>query len=50
MAQNGIRILQNEAVLNTFKTNARQEAAKFDINNIVPLYEEVYEKALAVAH
>ena len=50
MAQNGIRILQNDAVLATFKENARKEAAKFDINNIVPLYEEVYEKALAVAH
>jgi len=50
MAQNGIRILQNDAVLATFKENARKEAAKFDINNIVPLYEEVYEKALAIAH
>lgn len=46
MALNGIKILSEDATLSTFKENARKEAGKFDINNIVPLYEELYEKAL----
>lgn len=46
MAQNAIRILQDDDVLDTFKKNAKREATKFDINNIVPLYEELYEKVL----
>lgn len=46
MAQNAIRILQDDAVLTTFKRNAKREAAKFDIQNVVPLYEELYEKVL----
>lgn len=46
MAQNAIRILQDDAVLTAFKRNAKREAAKFDIQNVVPLYEELYEKIL----
>lgn len=46
MAQNAIRILENDDTLAAFKKNARKEAAKFDIQNIVPLYEELYTKAL----
>ncbi len=46
MAQNAIRILQDDVVLETFKENAKKEAAKFDIQNIVPLYEDLYERAL----
>ena len=48
MAQNALRILEDDKVLENFKTNARKEAAKFDINNIVPIYEGHYEEALAV--
>ncbi|TVZ51103.1 N-acetyl-alpha-D-glucosaminyl L-malate synthase BshA [Dokdonia sp. Hel_I_53] len=46
MAQNAIRILQDDIVLEKFKNNAKKEAAKFDIQNIVPLYEQLYERAL----
>ena len=46
MAMNAIRILEDDKTLETFKVNARKEAAKFDIKNIVPLYEELYERAL----
>lgn len=46
MAMNAIRILEDDDTLETFKENAKKEAAKFDINNIVPLYEELYQKAL----
>jgi N-acetyl-alpha-D-glucosaminyl L-malate synthase BshA len=46
MAQNAIKILENEDNLKKFKTNALKVAHKFDINNILPMYEELYEKAL----
>ena len=49
MAQNAIRILEDDKILEEFKTNAKKEAAKFDIQNIVPLYEELYERALVKA-
>ena len=46
MAQNAIRILEDDDTLEKFKTNARKEAAKFDIQNIVPLYESLYKRVL----
>lgn len=46
MAMNAIRILEDDVTLETFKENAKKEAAKFDINKIVPLYEQLYRKAL----
>ncbi len=46
MAQNAISILQDEKTLSEFKKKAMQTALKFDTKNIVPLYEEVYEKAM----
>lgn len=45
MANNAIKILSDDAVLEEFKQNAVQTAQKFDILNILPLYEEVYENA-----
>ncbi|MGS2740616.1 N-acetyl-alpha-D-glucosaminyl L-malate synthase BshA [Sinomicrobium sp. M5D2P17] len=49
MAHNAIKLLTDEEKLETFKKNARKEAAKFDIENIVPLYEEIYQRAFTVA-
>lgn len=49
MALNGINILKDANTLEAFKGRAKKESAKFDINNIVPLYEELYEKALVNA-
>lgn len=46
MAQNAIRILQDDDILEEFKANAKREAAKFDINKIVPLYESLYTTVL----
>jgi N-acetyl-alpha-D-glucosaminyl L-malate synthase BshA len=46
MAENAIKILQDETILNTFKENALQNALRFDIKKVLPLYEAVYEKAL----
>jgi len=46
MAQNAIKILKDDAVLETFKKGAKATASKFDIHEIVPFYEAIYEEAL----
>lgn len=38
------QILKDDDTLAKFKENARASALKFDIHNIVPQYEELYEK------
>src|SRR5690606_15885228 len=45
MAAKSLKILKDDAVLDQFKQNAHKVASKFDIVNILPLYEEIYEKA-----
>lgn len=45
MANNALKILEDDFVLEKFKENAVKSAQKFDILNILPLYEEVYENA-----
>nr|WP_299342970.1 N-acetyl-alpha-D-glucosaminyl L-malate synthase BshA [Allomuricauda sp.] len=45
MAKKAIYILEDDTILEEFKQNAHKVATKFDILNILPLYEEVYEKA-----
>lgn len=46
MAQNAIKILKDDAVLKEFKNNAFEVAKKFDIQNILPKYEALYQKAI----
>jgi hypothetical protein len=46
MAQNAIKILENETNLLKFKNNSTATAKRFDIKNIVTLYEDLYKKAL----
>ena len=41
------KLLKDDDLLKSFKTNAYNEAKKFDINNVVPLYEDVYKKLLS---
>ncbi len=45
MAENALKILSDDAVLEKFKANAVKSAEKFDILNVLPLYEAVYKKA-----
>ena len=40
-----IGILKEDKVLNQYKKQAREQATLFDINQVVPRYEEIYEKA-----
>ena len=45
MADNALKILSDDLILEEFKINAVESAQKFDILNILPLYEKVYENA-----
>lgn len=49
MANSAISILKSEEVLRKFKRQAGETARDFDINMIVPRYEELYNKALIKA-
>jgi len=43
MSKNSILILQDKETHKQFKTNALMQAKKFDISNIVPQYEQLYQ-------
>lgn len=47
MAKNAIKILKDSTKLINFKKNAKQQANKFDVHNIVPYYEDIYKKTLS---
>ena len=44
MSKLAIDLLKDEKQLNLFKQNAKEQAAKFSISRIVPLYEKLYER------
>jgi N-acetyl-alpha-D-glucosaminyl L-malate synthase BshA len=46
MSANALKILSDEDVLAGFKANALAQAQRFDIDNIVPQYEALYQKLL----
>lgn len=46
MSNNALKILKDDALLEEFKKNAKAQANKFDIHQIVPQYEAIYEKTL----
>jgi N-acetyl-alpha-D-glucosaminyl L-malate synthase BshA len=46
MAENAIKILTDNKTLTKFKENALDIAKQFDIKNILPLYENLYLKAI----
>ncbi|WP_374549038.1 N-acetyl-alpha-D-glucosaminyl L-malate synthase BshA [Flavobacterium sp.] len=47
MANRAISILKNNDTLEKFRKQALSQAEKFDIKNILPLYEDLYKRALA---
>ena len=44
MAEKAIYLLKNPSILETFKKNAYKHAMEFDLPNILPLYEEIYQQ------
>ena len=47
MANNALKILRNQTDLDQFKKNALITAQQFDIKKILPLYEDLYQRAIA---
>ena len=43
MAKNAISILKDDDVLTKFKNNAKEHTRKFSLENILPVYEEIYK-------
>lgn len=42
MAKNAVNLLSDLDKLNEFKENAKEKALKFDIHNVLPIYEKLY--------
>ena len=42
MAKNAIKILKDDAILNEFKDNAKEHTKQFSLENILPVYEDLY--------
>jgi N-acetyl-alpha-D-glucosaminyl L-malate synthase BshA len=47
MAENALKILSDEQVLLQFKKNALEQARRFDIQEILPVYEDLYQRVLS---
>ena len=43
MAKNAISILKDDKILETFKENAREHTKRFSLENILPVYEDIYK-------
>jgi len=46
MATNTLKILETDTTLEKFKAGAYQQAKKFDINTILPVYENLYKSVI----
>ena len=46
MSEYAISILKDPKILDEFKNKAFKKSKAFDINNVVPIYEKIYKKAL----
>ncbi|TDQ25682.1 N-acetyl-alpha-D-glucosaminyl L-malate synthase BshA [Tenacibaculum caenipelagi] len=49
MANNAISILKDDAILNQFKENAKEHIKSFSLENILPVYEEIYKSCYVKA-
>jgi N-acetyl-alpha-D-glucosaminyl L-malate synthase BshA len=46
MAKNAVAILKDDKILEQFRTNAYEQAKKFSIEKILPMYEKLYEEVI----
>jgi L-malate glycosyltransferase len=47
MSRRAVEILEDDERLQQFKTNAAEHANHFDIHNIIPIYERLYDEVLS---
>ena len=48
MAQNAIKILTDNSLEKKYRTQAFENAKKYDIKKVIPLYEKIYDEALNI--
>ena len=46
MSEKALSILNDDRILLKFKANAKKQSSKFDIHQIVPMYENIYQDTL----
>ena len=46
MSQFALDILKSDERLASFKESAKKQAERFDIHNIIPLYEDLYLRVI----
>ncbi|HLV41949.1 MAG TPA: glycosyltransferase, partial [Brumimicrobium sp.] len=46
MAENGIKILSDDKVLNQFKIQAQEQARQFSLEEVLPTYELLYKEVI----
>ena len=46
MSNYTIKLLSNEELLTKMKENAKEQAIKFDLKNILPIYEKMYRTTI----
>lgn len=49
MAANALKILTDEPVLQRFKKQALEQARRFDIHEILPMYEDLYRRVIGAS-
>jgi len=47
MSNYTIKLLSDEKLLAQMKKNAKEQAMKFDLKNILPIYEKMYDDTLS---
>ena len=47
MAVNALKILKDDATLKSFRENALAQAKKFSLENVMPMYENYYQKVVS---
>ena len=45
MASNAIKILSDKSLMNKYRSQAYENAKKYDIKKVIPLYEKIYDEA-----
>jgi L-malate glycosyltransferase len=48
MASNALKLLKDESMYNQFKINARIQAEKFNITEVLPIYEAMYSRLTGI--
>ena len=48
MAENAINLLKNESLFQQFRLNALKRAKVFSLKNVLPLYEDIYDRLVKI--